>query len=102
MRELKVSVEGVETQLFYFKVSPFKNGDSAETKTNYISVKSIGKLKTWPTQGAPHIFLTEDMKNLLQVYIKVCFMKPLFCNLMLIDVILSPTMCSLANSSFYS
>ena len=41
MRELKVSVEGVETQLFYLKVSPFKNGDSAETKTSYIPVKPL-------------------------------------------------------------
>ena len=55
--------------LYYFAISPFC-GKAADVTNlqQHLNLKSIGKLKTWPTQGAPHCFLTEDMFVLLKAY----------------------------------
>jgi len=69
MVEVKVGEEVIP--LFYFAISPFCGKAADVNLQQHLNVKSIGKLKTWPTQGAPHCFLTKDMWDLLKAYYAV-------------------------------
>ena len=66
---MKGDVDGTEHLLYYFAISPFLGCSADVNLQQHLDIKSIGKLKTWPTQVVTHCFLTEDMYLLLKVYV---------------------------------